>query len=76
MSESCKYCESELSTMDAVYIESEIHSSPQKIQNLISSYHNMVCYNCFKKLENMRLINQKSKNQWMQLFTLIQACLD
>jgi hypothetical protein len=65
MSESCKYCESELSTMDAVYIESEIHSSPQKIQNLISSYHNMVCYNCFKKLKNMRIVpksNQKEKS--------------
>lgn len=51
--------------MDAVYIESEIHSSPQKIQNLISSYHNMVCYNCFKKLKNMRIVpkpNQKEKS--------------
>lgn len=61
MSESCKYCESELSTMDAVYIESEIHSSPQKIQNMISTYHNMVCYNCFKKLKSMRVIPQAKK---------------
>jgi len=63
MSESCKYCESELSTMDAVYIESEIHSSPQKIQNMISTYHNMVCYNCFKKLKSMRIIPQPEKIQ-------------
>ncbi|MDB2635611.1 hypothetical protein N9Y54_00240 [Alphaproteobacteria bacterium] len=63
MSESCKYCESELSTMDAVYIESEIHSSPQKIQNMISTYHNMVCYNCFKKLKNMRVIPQAKKTK-------------
>ena len=63
MSESCKYCESELSTMDAVYIESEIHSSPQKIQNMISTYHNMVCYNCFKKLKNMRVISQAKKTK-------------
>ena len=61
MSELCKYCESELSTMDAVYIESEIHSSPQKIQNMISTYHNMVCYNCFKKLKSMRVIPQAKK---------------
>lgn len=63
MSESCKYCESELSTMDAVYIESEIHSSPQKIQNMISTYHNMVCYNCFKKLKSMRVIPQAKKEK-------------
>jgi len=63
MSESCKYCESELSTMDALYIESEIHSSPQKIQNMISTYHNMVCYNCFKKLKNMRVIPQAKKTK-------------
>ena len=63
MSESCKYCDSELSTMDAVYIESEIHSSPQKIQNMISTYHNMVCYNCFKKLKNMRVIPQAKKTK-------------
>ena len=63
MSESCKYCESELSTMDAVYIESEIHRSPQKIQNMISTYHNMVCYNCFKKLKNMRVIPQAKKTK-------------
>ena len=63
MSESCKYCESELSTMDAVYIESEIHSSPQNIQNMISTYHNMVCYNCFKKLKNMRVIPQAKKTK-------------
>ena len=63
MSESCKYCESELSTMDAVYIESEIHSSPQKIKNMISTYHNMVCYNCFKKLKNMRVIPQAKKTK-------------
>lgn len=63
MSESCKYCESELSTMDAVYIESEIHSSPQKIQNMISTYHNMVCYNCFKKLKSMRVIPQAKKGK-------------
>ena len=63
MSESCKYCESELSTMDAVYIESEIHSSPQKIQNMISTYHNMVCYNCFKKLKNMSVIPQAKKTK-------------
>jgi hypothetical protein len=63
MSESCKYCESELSTMDAVYIESEIHSSSQKIQNMVSTYHNMVCYNCFKKLKSMRVIPQPEKKQ-------------
>ena len=63
MSESCKYCESELTTMDTVYIESEIHSSPQKIQNMISTYHNMVCYNCFKKLKNMRVIPQAKKTK-------------
>ena len=63
MSELCKYCESELSTMDAVYIESEIHSSPQKIQNMISAYHNMVCYNCFKKLKSMRVIPQAKKGK-------------
>ena len=54
MSESCKYCESEISTMDTVYIESELHNSPQKIQNLMASHHNMVCYICFKKLRNIK----------------------
>ena len=32
MAESCKYCDSELSPMDGVYIQSELHMSPQKIQ--------------------------------------------
>ena len=61
MSESCKYCESEISTMDTVYIESELHNSPQKIQNLMASHHNMICYICFKKLKNIKVIEQTKK---------------
>ena len=47
--------------MDTVYIESELHNSPQKIQNLMASHHNMVCYICFKKLKNIKVkINVKA----------------
>ncbi len=63
MADLCKYCEAELSTMDAVYIESEVHTAPQKVQNLISSHHNMVCYNCFKRLKNMRIVNMPEKEK-------------
>ena len=63
MAELCKYCETELSTMDAVYIESEVHTAPKKVQNLISSHHNMVCYNCFKRLKNMRIVNMTEKER-------------
>ncbi len=63
MAELCKYCETELSTMDAVYIESEVHIAPKKVQNLISSHHNMVCYNCFKRLKNMRIVNMTEKER-------------
>ena len=44
MAEKCKYCEGELSVMDSVYIESEIRTAPKKVQNLIKSHHNLVCY--------------------------------
>ena len=57
MAESCKYCEAELSTIDIVYIESEVRTAPKKVQNLIATHHNMVCYNCFKRLKNMRIVN-------------------
>ena len=57
MAESCKYCESELSPMDGVYIQSELHMSPQKIQNLIEHNQNMVCYNCFKRLKSIRVLD-------------------
>ena len=63
MAESCKYCEAELSTMDAVYIESEVHTAPQKVQNVIATNHNMVCYNCFKRLKNMRIVNITEKRK-------------
>ena len=59
MAESCKYCDSELSPMDGVYIQSELHMSPQKVQNLIEHNQNMVCYNCFKRLKSMRIIDQE-----------------
>ena len=35
----------------------------KKIQNMISTYHNMVCYNCFKKLRSMRVIPQAKKTK-------------
>ena len=38
MAESCKYCEAELSTMDMVYIESEVRTAPKKVQNLIREF--------------------------------------
>jgi hypothetical protein len=57
MAESCKYCESELSPMDGVYIQSELHMSPQKVQNLIENNQNMVCYNCFKRLKSIRVVD-------------------
>ena len=57
MAESCKYCEAELSTIDIVYIESEVRTAPKKVQNLIATHQNMVCYNCFKRLKNMRIVN-------------------
>ena len=57
MAESCKYCEAELSTMDIVYIESEVRTAPKKVQNLIATHRNMVCYNCFKRLKSMRIVN-------------------
>ena len=63
MAESCKYCEAELSTMDAAYIESEIRTAPQKVQNLISTHHNMVCYNCFKRLKKMRIVDLPEKKR-------------
>jgi len=63
MAEACKYCEAELSTMDLVYIASEVHTAPQKVQNLISNHHNMVCYNCFKRLKNMRIVNLLEKEK-------------
>jgi len=61
MAESCKYCESELSTMDGVYIQSELHTSPQKVQNLIEHNQNMVCYNCFKRLKSMKIVDHKKE---------------
>ena len=63
MAESCKYCEAELSAMDAVYIEAEVHTAPQKVQNLVANHYNMVCYNCFKKLKNMRVVNVRKKEK-------------
>tara|TARA_Y100000996_G_C22540997_1_gene650049 strand:- start:444 stop:647 length:204 start_codon:yes stop_codon:yes gene_type:complete len=63
MAESCKYCETEISTMDAVYIESEVHAAPQKVQNLIAAHHNMVCYKCFKRLKSMRIVNLPKKEK-------------
>ena len=59
MAESCKYCESELSPMDGVYIQSELHMSPQKVQNLIEHNQNMVCYNCFKRLKSMKIVEHE-----------------
>ena len=43
--------------MDGVYIQSELHMSPQKVQNLIEHNKNMVCYTCFKRLKSMRIID-------------------
>ena len=63
MAESCKYCEAELSPMDAVYIESEIRTAPQKVQNIIASHHNIICYNCFKRLKNIRIVNMSKKGK-------------
>ncbi len=45
--------------MDGVYIQSELHMSPQKVQNLIENNQNMICYNCFKRLKSMRIIDQE-----------------
>ncbi len=45
--------------MDGVYIQSELHMSPQKIQNLIEHNQNMVCYNCFKRLKSMRIVDNE-----------------
>ena len=63
MAESCKYCECELSPMDGVYIQSELHMSPQKVRNLIENNQSMVCYNCFKRLKNMRIVNMPEKEK-------------
>tara|TARA_B100000530_G_scaffold209055_1_gene133756 strand:+ start:196 stop:357 length:162 start_codon:yes stop_codon:yes gene_type:complete len=49
--------------MDAVYIESEVHAAPQKVQNLIAAHHNMVCYKCFKRLKSMRIVNLPKKEK-------------
>ena len=57
MAEACKYCEADLSTMDIVYIESEVRTAPKKVQNLIATHRNMVCYNCFKRLKKMKIVN-------------------
>lgn len=43
--------------MDGVYIQSELHMSPQKVQNLIEHNQNMVCYNCFKRLKSIRVVD-------------------
>ena len=61
MAEKCKYCEGELSVMDSVYIESEIRTAPKKVQNLIKSHHNLVCYMCYKKLKGIKVINSDHK---------------
>ena len=45
--------------MDGVYIQSELHMSPQKVQNLMEQNHNMVCYNCFKRLKSMRIVDSE-----------------
>ena len=45
--------------MDGVYIQSELHMSPQKVQNLIEHNQNMVCYDCFKILKSMKIIDQE-----------------
>ena len=63
MAELCKYCEAELSTMDIVYIESEVRTAPKKVQNLIATHRNMVCYNCFKRLKNFRVVNVPEKEK-------------
>ena len=63
MAEKCKYCEGELSVMDSVYIESEIRTAPKKVQNLIKSHHNLVCYMCYKKLKAIKVINTEDKNR-------------
>ena len=63
MAESCKYCEAELSTMDIVYIESEVRTAPKKVQNLIATHRNMVCYNCFKRLKNIKVVNVPEKEK-------------
>ena len=62
MSEACKYCESELSAMDTVYIGSELHTAPKKVQNLIHHYHNMVCYSCYRKMKKMKILTTKEKD--------------
>ena len=56
--------------MDSVYRESEMHSSPQKTQNMLSTHHSMVCYNCFKKLKNMRVPPQAKKTKEKELYLL------
>lgn len=43
--------------MDGVYIQSELHMSPQKVQNLIENNQNMVCYNCFKRLKSIKVVD-------------------
>ena len=63
MAEKCKYCEGELSVMDSLYIESEIRTAPKKVQNLIKSHHNLVCYMCYKKLKGIKVINTEDKNK-------------
>lgn len=63
MAELCKYCEAELSTMDIVYIESEVRTAPKKVQNLIATHRNMVCYNCFNRLKNMKIVNVPEKEK-------------
>ena len=68
MAESCKYCESELSPMDGVYIQSELHTSPQKVQNLIEHNQNMVCYNCFKRLKSMRIVDHEKDLKNLKMF--------
>jgi hypothetical protein len=49
--------------MDIVYIESEVRTAPKKVQNLIATHRNMVCYNCFKRLKNMRIVNVPEKEK-------------
>ena len=63
MAEACKYCEVDLSTMDIVYIESEVRTAPKKVQNLIATHRNMVCYNCFKRFKNMKIVNVPDKEK-------------
>jgi len=54
--------------MDGLYIQSELHMSPQKVQNLIEHNQNMICYNCFKRLKSMKIVDQEKKIKNLKKF--------